>query len=108
MRLFAADASAADAAGPTEDTAADANDDAPLTPFEGLLDPKPIPMPNSRKLPPTHHPTPPTSLSSTLRFKIHPSTKRKRTNAERMISRSYQSAFSINRMSWVDVCRREE
>lgn len=61
-----------------------------------LFLPRPIPkpIPNSLKLPPIHHPTPPTTLSRTLRFIIHPTQRRKKRNAARIKSRSYQSAFS--------------
>ena len=77
------------------------------TSFTFALPPKPNPIPINRKLPPTHQPTPPTTLSSTLLLMIHPTHSRKNRNAAKMIRRSYQSAFSSCLIMVPEASRRE-
>lgn len=67
----------------------------------------PKPILTSFQLPPNHHPTPPRTLSRTLRLMTHPTVRRKRANAAKIKSRSYQSARSMALTSWADVPSNE-
>ena len=87
--------------------AATAELDAAMATSAPLLTGRPTPIRSSFQLPPSHHPNPPTTLSSTRRLITHPTTSRKRKNAERIKSRSYQSARSMALTSAEDVSRMD-
>lgn len=58
--------------------------------------------------PPIHHPTPFTALSSTRRLIMNATTRKKNARAQKIMSLSYQSAFSSCLTRRVDVARRLE
>lgn len=62
----------------------------------------------NRYEPPTHHPTPFTARSSTRRLMMKATTRKKKPRAQKMMSLSYQSAFSSCLTRRVDVVRRLE
>jgi len=69
-----------------------------------LLDfPRPVRILN---VPPTHHHTPPATLSNTRRFKMKAMTRKKNPSARKMTIRSYQSAFSRCLTRWADDFKR--
>ena len=87
--------------------AAAAVPDAAMATSAPFLTGRPTPIRSSFQLPPSHHPNPPTTLSSTRRLITHPTTSRKRKNAEKIKSRSYQSARSMALTSAEDVSRMD-
>lgn len=81
--------------------------DAAMATSAPFLTGRPTPIRSSFQLPPSHHPNPPATLSSTRRLITHPTTSRKRKNAEKIKSRSYQSARSMALTSAEDVSRMD-
>ena len=59
--------------------------------------PRPVKILN---VPPTHHHTPPATLSRTRRLRMKAMTRKKKPRARKMIIRSYQSAFSRCLTRW--------